>query len=248
MPSDAGVPPRAGELRFVDSNPHVAFFARDPDRGLVQPANACLDWGVIGSRWWSLDAWGQVVGEFELRGGDGYPVTNCYELDFQAIAGELGTGLLVTGPYRAPEPARWQPDANQLARLEARVASLDAVFAAADPARPLAERTLAYRRGGMWTDDGGSASWIAVGGRWLGLFSWESSGDWQLRYLDASLATDEFLPPDAQQPLAAFDLDGDADPELIVHQDQGPSWNDVLLRPDWSRAELVFESPGGATI
>lgn len=252
MPSDIGVPPRPGELRFIDSDPHVPFFAIDPDHGLVQPRDACLRWGVIGSRWWALDPWGTVVGEYELYGGDGYLVTNCYELEFSRISGELGTGLLVTGPYREVAPARWQPSGKQLVQLELRVAEIDAIFPTpnARPS-PLPERMLAYQRGNWTGDDGrepGSREWVAVGGRWLGLFSLEADGDWRLRYLDSRMATDNFLPANAQHPLAAVDLDADGDPELIIHESWGPAWNDALLRPAGAGYERGFESPGGATI
>ncbi|MFV8756032.1 hypothetical protein ACNOYE_36230 [Nannocystaceae bacterium ST9] len=247
MPGDIGVPARPGELRFVDSDPHVAFFGFDPDHGLVQPAEGCFEWGVIGSRWWALDPWGKVVGEFELRGGEGYPVTNCYELDFTPLAGELGTGLLVAGPYREPDTARWDPDAKQLARLQVEVDAIDAIFEHQGAPAPLAERVLPFWRSD-WSGTDASREWVAVGGRWLGLFSLEPDGSWRLRQLDASLATDRFLPDDAQRPLAAIDLDGDGDPELIVHEHAGPSWSDVLLRPAGSMYDRSFESPGGATI
>jgi hypothetical protein len=248
MPRDIGVPPRPGELRFLDSDPHVAFFAIDPDRGLIQQPDACLRWGVMGSRWWALDPWGAVVGEYELHGGHGYPVTNCYELEMTRVTGDYGTGLLVTGPYREPESARWQPSEQDLARLQARVTAIDAVFASprGEPPAALSERMIAYRRADG-TREGYSRDWVAVGGRWLGLFSLEA-GDWQLRQFDAQLATDPYLPADAQMPIAAIDLDGDGDPELIVHEHVTAAWNDVLLRPAGSTYERGFESPGGATI
>jgi hypothetical protein len=245
MPSDRAVPPQPGELRFVDTR-YSAFFAVTPERALIQPPDSCSSWGVSGSRWWALDAWGTVVGEHELRAVDDFV---CHSLWFSPIAGERGTGLMVTGSYRRDDPARWQPDVDQLARLEARVKAIDEALARPNelPALPLAERVLAYRRtdpesAPFRTRADHSREWVMVGGRWLGLFSLEG-GEWHLQQFDTRIGIGGWRAKYAYMPVAAIDLDQDGDPELIVHEFDGRLHRDVLWWPGVGVYERGIESP-----
>ncbi|NVB41322.1 hypothetical protein G6O69_26025 [Pseudenhygromyxa sp. WMMC2535] len=263
LPADAGVPAPPGEQRWLASDPHVPFFSLRPDEDGGSRIHAhepedCTGWAVPGSRWHAVGRHGALVGAFVLTGGEGYDVTNCYELGFERESGELGSGLLVTGAYQAPARSlAWTPSAAERTALAGRVAEIDGLFevpAHADPPPALAERSLAFVRADIEGErEGDSTRWIAVGGRWFGLFSLEPeradpAPRWRLRYLDAELAVHGFVPPMAYTPLAAIDADGDGDPELVVHRSDGPSWDDLLLIPGGTSYDEGPMSTGGATI
>jgi hypothetical protein len=75
----------------------------------------CAPWARTGARWRAVDASGQIAGEVRIAGGEGYDVTQCYELEFAATSGSLGVGLFVeaSSGWRPPPPATWTPAAAE---------------------------------------------------------------------------------------------------------------------------------------
>ena len=57
--------------------------------------HCCAPWARKGSHWFSIDSMGQIAGTFEVAGGEGYDVTQCYELSMKALQGNVGAGLYV---------------------------------------------------------------------------------------------------------------------------------------------------------
>jgi hypothetical protein len=82
-----------------------------------------------------------------------------------------------------------------------------------------------------------------VGGRVLIIARLDGKA-WKLSFMDSSIA---LAGGDGVRPLAAFDVDGDAIPELIYHWNAGDSWADVVLRLDYQGWGQLAESIGGST-
>jgi hypothetical protein len=244
---------RAGATRWLDSNPHVPFFISARDRIESAPQACCAPWAVRGSRWRALGRYGEVVGTAEVVGGEGYDVTQCYELELKVVKGDAGVGIFASsgGDWRSPtRSARWEPTKDErasLLRMAGGLASLldtpTWLHGTESWPMPLDDRILPFQiqpdpdrgqRGGHFA---------AVGGRVL-IIARLDGGSWKLSYLDASIA---LAGGDGVRPLAAFDIDGDAIPELIYHWNAGDGWADVVLRLDDSGWGEVAESVGGST-
>jgi len=244
---------RAGSTRWLDSNPHVPFFISVRDRIESASQACCAPWAVKGSRWRTIGPYGDVVGTAVVTGGEGYDVTRCYELELDVVKGEAGVGIFAStgGDWRPPaRSARWEASKGEheaLVRMVGSITSLLDEPTWRDPDEPWPkrwdDRILTFQiqpdpdrgqRGGRFA---------AVGGRAL-LIARLDGGSWKLSFLDTSTA---MAAGDGARPLAAFDIDGDAIPELIYHWDAGDSWSDVVLRLEYQGWVEAAESVGGST-
>ena len=243
----------AGATRWLDSNPHVPFFISARERIESAPAACCAPWAVRGSRWRTIDRYGEVVGTAQVVGGEGYDVTQCYELELDVVKGNAGIGIFASqsGDWRpAVRSARWEPSKEEtegLMRMVGGLVSLlDKPTWRPEGERwppPFEDRILPFQIQPDADRDQRGGRFAAVGGRVL-IIARLDGATWKLSYLDASIA---MAGGNGVRPLAAFDIDGDAIPELIYNWDAGDSWADVVLRLDsqgWSEAA---ESVGGST-
>jgi len=255
--------PSAGGYRWLGSEPHVPLAVSGPGSIAHVEAACCAPWGREGEVWTEVDAWGAPVAERRITGGEGYDVSQCYELVTDAEE-SAGHPLLVHGdaPWTAPPSARWEPSDAERASLLAFVDSVDRVFAPPlvddiglppQEPRPPAERVVYFQ---LPDDPGGNlviTRYAAIGGRALVIAGLDPAGTWRTQYVDASwgIAAGPWI-ADAYRVLAVFDVDGDGFAEVLVHRTDGPSCDDAILecahdsglRP-WS---VVAESIGGATL
>lgn len=251
IPEDAGDPPADGVVRWLATDPHVPF-VRAGDGGVAQHgADACTRWAIVGSRWHEVDAYGRVVGEVELTGGEGYDATQCYELRFRRVSGRKGVGLLVSEGYEPPaDVAAWEPDARARRALDKLVRRVDALFphegagALPDPS----ERVLYYERPDDARRGGHSRHWAVAGGRALVVASLERDGSWRIRHMENRYSVEGFGPPVPYRPVAVIDLAGSGDPAVVYHESAGAGWNDVLLEPRGMVYERTAESVSGGTV
>jgi hypothetical protein len=221
VPADAVEPAScAGGFRWLGADPHVPL-AVTRDGEIVQAdATCCASWGRPGEEWTEVDTWGVPVATRTIAGGEGYDVTQCYELVLDAGSRDP---LLVHGdaPWTAPLSARWEPTTAE------RIASDRAVY---------------FQLGGERL--------AAIGGRTLTIAALEADGTWQTRHTDASWSDGGGAGLDDTYGIrAVFDLDGDGFAEVIIQRSAGDSWDDAILRYDpalgsWS---IVAESIGGST-
>lgn len=244
----------AGDARWLGFDPHVPFAVTS--RGEIETAGVacCAPWAVRGARWQAIDRWGRVVGLAEVSGGEGYDLTQCYELVLRKVEGEDGVGLFVSPGWTSPPSAEWTPQPAERASLATLVAHADALFPPRmddGPLAPIADRTLFFQAAPNEGNPEDPTRFAVVGGRVLVVAGKTEPGAWALSHFDSKMAETGYSPPDAYRPLAVVDVDGDGWPEIVFRESDGPSWGDVILRmqPDstgrpWER---VAESVGGST-
>lgn len=245
-----------GAVRIIGAGPSTPFAMIK--KGKIVPAGqeCCAQWARKGSHWKTLDASGAVVGEAELTGGEGYDVTQCYELDFTKKKGAPGVGLYVDGDYKAPPSVAWTPNEAEKTSLAKMVASLETAMVPnaiwdcgkIPAAEPFAKRSLFFT---VPTDNGNGTpvKWAVVGGPLLVLARLQGDGKWVARHVDAFGA--DGCQHRAYVPRAAFDVDGDGDPEVFVHYDFGDGFGDIMLGRSHmgfeGKWQLLAESVGGST-
>lgn len=219
-----------GAVRIIGSEPSTPFATVKGAKIDSAGEACCAQWARKGTKWSTVDSYGQVVGEATLTGGEGYDVTQCYELSFSTKKGKPGVGLYIDGPYTAPKSAVWTPSDIERASLAKLVTSLEAGMVPNAPypcdgskALPLGERTLFFHI----KDDTKAKRFAIVGGPLMILARLQDDGRWVARDVDA-FGSNTCMPR-AYQPRAVFDLNGDGKPEIVMHQDVGDSFGDYAL-------------------
>ena len=229
--------------RWIASDPATPLAIVDSE---VREAGdrCCAPWARTGARWRAVDASGQIAGEVRIAGGEGYDVTQCYELEFAATSGSLGVGLFVeaSSGWRPPPPATWTPGADERKRLARLVRSLEGAMIP-DPSYPcpglerglpLAARTLYFTRPSA---SGTRERWAVVGGAMLIVARLQAGGRWVATHTDTTASS--ICRTGTFQARAAFDMNGDGDPELVVHGDYLGSFGDHVLQADGDRWQLA---------
>jgi hypothetical protein len=232
-----------GAVRFVGDEPSTPLAMVKKGQILEPGQHCCAPWARRGSRWKTLDAYGQVIGEAELAGGEGYDVTQCYELGFKLEKGKAGVGLFVDTSehaWLAPKSAAWTPtDAEKTALhkvvMDMEKAMVPTASYSCDPkatALPFSARELFFHAPKGYEDATGEKNvrWAVVGGPVLVIARLQKDGRWVARHVDASF-TDSCL-VHAYTPRAVFEMDGDGTPEIVVHDDFGDSFGDYVMRLD----------------
>jgi len=247
-----------GAVRIIGEGPATPFAI--VKNGKVSEAGmaCCAQWARKGTRWKTVDAFGAVVGEAEISGGEGYDVSQCYELSFTKKKGSMGVGLYLDGDYAAPKSAAWTPndaEKNSLAKI---VSSLEAAMVpnavwdcgkipGIKPLKPLADRALFF----TMPNDNSTATvkWAVVGGPILVMARIQSDGKWVARHVESYGA--DACQHRAYEPRAVFDIDGDGRPEVFLHFDWGDSFGDQMLTLGQAGFEgrwiEVAQSVGGST-
>lgn len=226
--------------RWLESDPHVPLAVvtiahDDAAQDFVSASACCGAWAHAGDLWTSVDFWGAPTGTHAITGGEGYDVTQCWEL---SCANDTGS-LLVRGdePWRAPASAAWVPDEAQRAAAYRLAASIDAVVAReppkydhdqAKPASPVDRRTTFFRMA-PFSDEGTPTKFVAIGGRALAVAGLDQGGAWRVLYLDTSWGLDNPYLGDVYRVIGVFDMNHDGFPEVIAHRNAGDSWDDVVL-------------------
>jgi len=220
-----------GAARFIGSGPSTPLAV--VKKGKIDDAGVacCAPWAVKGAHYKTLDAFGQIVGDADISGGEGYDVSQCYELDLTTKKGKAGVGLYVDGSFSAPKSVAWTPSANEQAALVKTIANLEHALVATAPydcssgpkLRPFAERTLFF----SFKDDKETVQYAVVGGPLLIVARLQSDGRWVA--CDFSSPSPDSCRLRAYEPRAVFDMNGDGSPELVVHEDLGDSFGDIVL-------------------
>jgi hypothetical protein len=211
--------------------------------------NSCYRWSSRGARWRSVDAWGQFAGRATTVGGEGYDVTNCYELDLAITEGTAGTGLYVSedSPWTPAPSPRVEPTSAQTAALQQMLARYDALHARrfdVDGSPQRDERRVMYW--GANDGNGQPRTFAVVGGRSLVIARLEGA-EWRIVFQQRSSI---HAGPAAFSLIAVFDMDRDGTPEIVVHHDETDGgWNDQVFSSDDFGASWVanHSSVGGST-
>lgn len=243
--------------RWLDSNPHTPL-ALAGKVGVETPnSSCCAAWGSHDVSWTQVDQWGRDVSTAHVKDGVGYDVTQCYEFEFEQAKvidpTRKGVGLYVSGDTRRHRPARpYVLSAQDEEMLRELVAPLYRAFQAPYPDRA----PLAFY---VHEDETKSSRYpvcAAYGGGLLAVMC-KDGEQWKLTYLEHAILTSYDLGAQAEwlqrlnTPLSVFDMDGDGEVELVIHQTEGGSWHDSVVSyreheyEPWSR---VLQSVGGATI
>lgn len=236
-----------GAIRVIGSDPSTPFAVVNK-KGAIDSAGeaCCAQWARAGTHWKGVDSYGQIVGDTIISGGEGYDVTQCYELTFDTKKGKSGVGLYLDGPYKQPKSAAWVPSDIERAALSKLVASLEHAMVPNAPytcekdtpkALPMNERTL------FFSND--KEKWAVVGGPMMVIARLQDDGKWIARMTDASASNT--CMQRAFLPRAVFDLNGDGKPEIFLHQDFGDCFGDVALGYENERWIEVAAAVHGST-
>jgi hypothetical protein len=240
----ASTPPSGAS--FLASDPHVPMAIARGTPVSAPPDGACRGWSTVGGRWLALDAYGQIVGTAEVASRSWYDVTNCYELKLRATGGAPGVGLYVGagGTYRAPRSAAWTPSADEEALFAALAADLRAAMKPAERrARTLFFRVSARREGDA------EEHFAALGGPTLVIARLEGHR-WRAVFTDDAIAKGSTATDDSGEsyrPFAVFDMDGDGDPELVVHTRELAFWGDLVYGRRGGAFSVVAHGVPGST-
>ncbi len=252
---------KVGGTKWIGSGPSTPLAYVTKKNEIAEPGTSCCaPWAVRGAAYHAVDRFGQIAGDAVIAGGEGYDVTQCYELMFRATRGSLGTGLFFSGAYTPAPSPEWKPTATELASLERIVKNLEQTMLATKPssgactvhAKPtkLASRTLFFRSRSSYTSvtEHGDTQWAVVGGQ-LRMFARLDGTKWTVRTVHAQEA--EACNAMTHTPRAAFDMNGDGSVEVIMHVDDGDSFGDVVMGQVQHRIddkwEVVSGGVGGST-
>jgi hypothetical protein len=87
--------------------------------------------------------------------------------------------------------------------------------------------------------------YAVVGGPLLLVARLQADGRWVAR--DLSSAPTDTCMPRAYEPRAVFDITGDGEPEIFVHEDLGDSFGDLMFGYQFNGFRLVATAVGGST-
>jgi len=238
-----------GAVRFIGSGPSTPLAI--VQKGKIESAGdaCCAPWAVKGASYKALDAFGQIVGDAQISGGEGYDVTQCYELELATKKGKPGVGLYVDGPFVAPKSAAWTPSASELASLGKTIAALEHALVenapyscpSAPALRPLADRALTF----SFKDGKDVQQYAVVGGPLLIVARLQADGRWIAR--DFSDGYPNTCMQRAYEPRAVVDMNGDGVPELVVHDDLGDSFGDIVFGYEAGRYQHIASAVHGST-
>jgi len=238
-----------GAMRFIGSGPSTPLAI--VKKGKVDDAGVgcCAPWAVKGAKYQTVDAFGQIVGEAEISGGEGYDVSQCYELGFATKKGKAGVGVYVDPAFKAPKSVAWTPTPKEQAALIKVVADLEQAMVATSSYKcpdaklhPFAQRALFFS---FEHDQTVPLHYAVVGGPLLLVARLQADGRWIVR--DLSTAQTDSCQPQAYEPRAVFDMNGDGEPEIIVHEDYGDSFGDLVLGYEFNGFRLVAAAVAGST-
>lgn len=238
-----------GRTRFLGREPHVPLATFDGQHlGLVD-SGCGASWSAPAARWRALDAWGQIVGHAVTSGGEGYAVTQSYELALTVTDGTSGTGLYASedGPWTAAPSVEWAPSAAQRENYQRFLGRFSRLF----HEQP-ASNTEADRRSTMFfrASRGSDQTFFAVtAGRSLMISRFDATrSQWGIVMLHTAQARSASINVFALE--AVFDMDHDGWPEIIVHHDEHDAfWNDAIYSThdqgnSWA---IELSSAGGST-
>lgn len=227
----------SGDSRWLASRPRVPFAIVEDGSIASADAACCKPWSSSETRWQGIDAWGQALGTARVSEADYYDATQCWELTLKPEDKNARPALYVSGDW-APSPSfEWQPSRQERADFSAFLAALQAMTVSPE-----------YHRGGYTkrrdppptffklppTDDSHNVhptNFAVVGGSTFAVAYIAGDRQWKL----GTLLNDTAIPVgpvDTYDVVAIVDMDADGFPEVVVHSDEGPAWNDVVLKLD----------------
>jgi hypothetical protein len=228
-----------GATRLLGAEPVVPF-AWISAPGIVEAGAACCAPFSQANGYYAVDPWGKASGPFRVEGYEDYDITRCREL---TLGGAPTNAVLYTS-QPLPEQARPLPASPELVRvLDVALATIEAryaVRAAAAPELPeLSRRTLLFE----WRVGNTTARYGVVGGDILVVFRLEAQAT-PLCVLDEERESGFYYP---YRPRGVAQLDASPEPELVIRESEGPSWNDAVLSLGGKPCEIRARSVGGST-
>jgi hypothetical protein len=249
-----------GAVRWLAHEP-VNPLAIVGKNGIVDAGQeCCLQFSRLGAKWHAIDAYGQIAGTIAIDGGEGYDVSQCYELSTKVISGNEGVGLYVDTSWKPAKSARWIPSIERKGKLAATVAMLEgALVPTSDWPCDGGEPPLAFDARALFfttpAEPGSKVErkWAVVGGPILVVARLEDEGKkterWIAHHVNNEAAST--CSKRVHMPLAIVDMDGDGQAEIVVHDDLGESYGESILSlhgfGGWAKWEEIATSVGGST-
>jgi hypothetical protein len=218
----------------------VVPFAWISAPAIVEAGAACCTAFSQANGYYAVDPWGKGSGPFRVEGYEDYDITRCRELQ---VGGAPANAVLYTSRPLS-EPARPLPPSAELLReLGAALSSIEANYApraaAATELPELAQRTLLFE----WRVGESSTRYGVVGGDILVVFRLEAQPT-PVCVLDEERESGFYYP---YRPRGVAQLDPSPEPELVIRESEGPSWNDAVLSLGANPCAILARSVGGST-
>ncbi len=236
------------EVRWLSSRPVVPF-ARLQDGRLTTAGSACCaSWSRRGEVLLAVDDWGQPIRKHTVASGDGYDVTDCFELILEPEP--QGAVLFVSTGYEPRPSFEWKPtQAQQNALRETLFTYHRVLVEEGEVAEATRAAATSARFFSMDADrECKMLGYAAVGGLSTTIWQLPKGGAWSLMYQRAPSSFDFTAYTTVFNPIAILDMDRSGVPEVVVRFDDRISWFDFALRFNGSHWEVGAESVGGATL
>lgn len=238
-PSPAELAPAcpAGDTRWLASRPRVPLAVVSNNAIVSAGVDCCEPWRAPEARWQGVDAWGQPLAAGHVTAADYYDATRCWELTLEPQSKQGRAALYVSGDWTPSPSFQWRPSAQEQADFSVLLAALKTLTVSPE-----------YHRSGYTkrripqpaffqlpaADDPYNfhpTKFAAIGGSTFALAYLASDGAWKLGTLVNDVAT-PVSPEDTYDVVSILDMDADGFPEVVVHTDEGPAWDDVVLKLD----------------
>ncbi len=239
----------SGLTRFLGREPHVPLATFDGRELRSVDAGCGASWSAPAARWRALDSWGQLVGHAVTSGGEGYAVTQSYELALTITDGTSGAGLYVSedSPWTATPSAEWAPSAAQRELYQRFLGRFSRLFREQRASNSEEDRrsTMFFR-----ASSGSNQAFFAVtAGRSLMISRFDATrSQWGIVTLHTAQARSASGNSFALE--AVFDADHDGWPEIFVHHDEHDAfWNDAIFSThnEGNSWAIEIASFGGST-
>ena len=250
-----------GRFLWLATDPRVPL-AVSNDRDIFNAEPCCEAWSGLHKSWTIVDRFGNPKGQVAIGGGEFYDVTGCYELipeEKKPIAD--GNLLVLSGgsPWTAPKSSVWTPSAKQKKSLVNAANQLETLFAAqgerssGSKSKKKPKLDLAFFS--MLGDKNHnfiSTQFAVAAGRTLAIFGLDELGQWRIHYFDGTWGLGGDSPEGGIYSIkGVFDMDRDGFPEVIIHRNEGISWDDIVLKCSETSTlrpwRVIATSPGGST-
>ncbi len=225
----------SGVSQWLASSPRVPLAVVN-EGGIAGARDCCASWRDGATQWLGIDAWGQPTGTATVAHASYYGASECWELRLNPRSSPV-PALYVAGSWTAGPSAAWSPTTSERASFDAFITSVRTMTASPEYHAGQYTKRRAPKPAFFQlppSDDRHNhhpTKFAAMGGSMFVIAYLARNGQWML----GSLLNDTAMPAgpaDTYDVVAIVDMDRDGFPEVVVHVDEGPAWNDVVLTLD----------------
>lgn len=232
-------------IRLIGREPIVPFAIIDSNNIKSAGQFCCLEWSTSKSSWFNLDKFGKIVGKSIIKSGDGYDVTNCYELEMKTIEGQNGIGLYISkkADFSISNTSIWKPKENEILSFDKFINDFSK-FTKVSKIDSVKSETIFFKTT-LALENEDTLKFAVCGGQILTIAYLSKSNNWVISYLDNSNSLSEFI---NFKPFALLDINKDGIPEIFYQENLGHIYWDKILQFENRNWTVKAISVGGAKI